>query len=154
MLRTGEDKTPRFVSLAMDRKAPRIRTIALWALSLLLAAMFLLSGSGKLGNAESAAGVPFDEQFVLWGYPGWFRIPVGLAEVAGAIALLVPAVRFYAAGGLTGLMLGATATHLWSNEAMLAPIPLVLAALAATVAWLARPAWVEQRLGRSGPQVA
>jgi putative oxidoreductase len=137
----------------MARKA-RLPTIALWALSLLLAALFLMSGSGKLTNADSSGGVPFDEQFVLWGYPAWFRIPVGLAEVAGAIAPLVPRVRFYAAAGLTLLMLGATATHLWSDEAMYAPIPLVLAVLAATVAWLSRPSWVQARLGRSGTQVA
>jgi uncharacterized membrane protein YphA (DoxX/SURF4 family) len=133
----------------------RGRSIALWSLSALLALMFLLSGSGKLLNGTTAGGVRFDEQFVLWGYPSWFRFPVGLAELAGAVGLLVPRLRPYAAAGLTLLMAGAAVTHLRIGEYAAAPIPLVLGALAATVAWLSRPAWVQERLARRGPaQVA
>ena len=129
------------------------RTIVLWTLSLLLAAMFLLSGSGKLTNAQASGGLRFDEQFVAWGYPSWFRFVVGAAEIAGAIGLLVPRLRFFAATGLVGVMLGAVATHLANAEAVAAPIPLVLASLVGTVAWMTRPTWVMARLGR-GAQLA
>lgn len=133
----------------------RARAIVLWSLSILLALMFLLSGSGKLLNGATAGGVRFDEQFVLWGYPAWFRFPVGAAELAGAIGLLVPRLRPYAAAGLTLLMAGAVVTHLRVGEVAAAPIPLVLGLLAATVAWLSRPAWVQERFVRRGPaQVA
>ena len=134
--------------------ATRTRAIVLWSLSALLALMFLMSGSGKLLNGASSGGVRFDEQFELWGYPSWFRFPVGLAEVAGAVGLLVPRVRSYAAAGLTLVMAGAVVTHLRIGEAAYAPIPLVLGALAAAVAWLSRPEWVQQRLGRRGAQAA
>src|SRR5688500_12915128 len=119
--------------MAMARTA----TIAIWILSTVLAAFFVMSGYGKLTNMETAGGVKFDEQFVLWGYPAWFRIPVGLAEVAGAIGLMVPRLRFYAAAGLVFLMLGGTMTHLRVGEYAFAPIPFVLAILNGAVAWMA-----------------
>ncbi|MFA5944332.1 MAG: DoxX family protein [Candidatus Thermoplasmatota archaeon] len=134
--------------------ASKARTITLWSLSVLLALMFLLSGSGKLRNAETAGGITFDEQFEEWGLPAWARFPVGLAEVAGAIGLLIPRARFYAATGLILVMGGAVLTHLRIAEYGIAIVPLALGALAATVALLTRPAWVQQRFGRSPTQVA
>lgn len=134
----------------MARKA---RTIATWTLSVLLTLLFLMSGSGKLLNSETSGGVRFDEQFEIWGYPSWFRFPVGLGEVAGAIALLIPPARPYAAAGLTAVMLGAVLTHLRIEDYGVAPIPLVLAGLAGTLGWLSRPAWVDQRLAGRRAQV-
>lgn len=130
----------------------KLRTVALWSLSVLLALMFLMSGSGKLTNGETATGMTFDEQFVAWGLPAWFRLVVGSAEVAGAIGLLVPRLRFYAAAGLTAVMGGAVLTHLRIEEYAPAVVPLVLGLLTATLAWLALPEWVSQRLGRGRAQ--
>lgn len=129
--------------------SPKARTIAFWTLSAILAAFFLMSGAGKLMNQETAEGVNFDRQFELWGLPAWFRFPVGLAEIAGAIGLLVPRLRFYAAAGLTLLMIGGAMTHLRVGEYAFAPIPLVLALLVGTIAWNHKPAWVDARLGRA-----
>jgi uncharacterized membrane protein YphA (DoxX/SURF4 family) len=122
---------------------PKTRSIVTWTLSVLLAAMFLLSGSGKLANAATSYGNTWDEQFVAWGYPAWFRLVVGAGEVLGAIALLVPRVRFIGAAVLTGLMLGAVPTHLLNGEGFAATVPLVLGVLTFTVAALTRPAWVD-----------
>ena len=138
--------------MALPARKSRVRTTVLWSLSVLLALMFLMSGSGKLTNGKSADGSTFDEQFVHWGLPAWFRFPVGLAEVAGAIGLLVPRLRFYAAAGLTALMGGAVLTHLRIEEYAFAVVPLVLGLLGATVAWLARPDWFVQRMGRGRAQ--
>jgi uncharacterized membrane protein YphA (DoxX/SURF4 family) len=117
----------------------KTRARLLLGLSALLALAFLASGGSKLANAPSASGLPFDQQFVAWGYPAWARLLVGAAEVAGAVGLLVPPTRFYAAGGLTLLMLGAIATHLRVGEAAYAPVPLALGLLTAFVAWASRP---------------
>ena len=128
----------------------KTRSILLWSLAGLLAAMFLMSGSGKLANGATQSGfASWDAQFEDWGLPAWARIVVGLAEVAAAIGILVPALRFYAASGLTLLMVGGVGTHIANAEWAIAPVPLVLAALAATLAWLRRPAWLDERLGRS-----
>ena len=40
------------------------------------------------------------------------------------------------------------------EEYVAAPIPLVLGALAATVAWLSRPAWIQERIASRTSQVA
>ncbi|MHB1260995.1 MAG: DoxX family protein [Thermoplasmatota archaeon] len=134
--------------------ATRFRTITAWTLSVLLAALFLMSGYGKLTNGQTAGGMSFDEQFVAWGLPAWARFPVGLAEVAGAIGLLVPRLRFYAAAGLTLVMGGAVLTHLRIAEYGVAIVPLVLGLLAAADAWITRPVWVQERFARSRAQAA
>lgn len=117
----------------------KTRSIALWTLSIVLALAFLASGASKLADAEAASGLAYHDQFVAWGYPAWARFIVGTAEVLGALALLMPRVRFFGAAGLTLLMLGAAVTHLRVAEYTYAPIPLVLAILTATVAWITRP---------------
>ncbi len=128
----------------------KTRSILLWSLTGLLAAMFLMSGSSKLANSATQNGFPsWDAQFEDWGLPAWSRILVGLAEVAGAIGILVPALRFYAASGLTLLMVGGVGTHIANAQWAIAPVPLVLAVLVATLAWFRRPAWLDARLGRS-----
>lgn len=127
----------------------RRRNILLWTGSILLAAMFLMSGSGKLMNGENTGGLTWDEQFVAWGYPAWFRFVVGSAEVLGAVLLLVPLARFYGAAGLTALMTGAVVTHIANGEGPYAAIPLVLGLIAGLIAWATRPAWVVDLLGRA-----
>jgi uncharacterized membrane protein YphA (DoxX/SURF4 family) len=117
----------------------KTRSRILLGLSILLALVFLMSGGSKLVNAKSAAGLPYGQQFIAWGFPDWARFVVGTAEVLGAIGLLVPRARFYAAGGLTFLMLGAVITHLRVAEYGYAPIPLLLGLLTTTIAWMAWP---------------
>ena len=117
----------------------KTRARILLGLAILLALAFLASGASKLTNAKSATGLTYDAQFVAWGYPAWARFLVGAAEVLGAAGLLLPATRFYAAGGLTLLMLGAIATHLRVGEAPYVAFPLALGALTATLAWANRP---------------
>jgi uncharacterized membrane protein YphA (DoxX/SURF4 family) len=50
--------------------------------------------------------------FAGWGYPPAFSFLVGVAEIAGAVALLVPRLSPYAALLLGGVMAGALATLL------------------------------------------
>ena len=127
--------------------ATKTTTIAFWTLSTVLALMFLMSGSTKLLNLTDPQGMTSEQQFTHWGLPTWFRFPVGLAEIAGAIGLLVPRLRFLAATGLTLLMIGGTVTHLRIGEYSIAPLPFILAVLSGILAWMTKPAWVRQRLG-------
>lgn len=131
--------------------ANKLASIALWALSIVLSLTFLMSGTSKLLNLTDPQGMSSEQQFVHWGLPTWFRFPIGLAEIAGAIGLLIPRLRFFAATGLTLLMIGGTFTHLRIGEYNIAPFPFVLAVLSGVVAWLTKPAWVRQRLGRAQP---
>lgn len=88
-----------------------------WVFAGLLAILFLLAGAGKLGGGAT-------EMFAKWGYPAWFAIFIGVAEVAGAIGLLVPKLTRLAILGLTFVMIGAAYTHLAAGEgfAVLRPV--------------------------------
>jgi len=100
------------------------KKIALWIVSILLAAAFLMSGGFKLLKPDEArAG------FVHYGYAPWFAILIGVSEALGAIGLLIPRLAALAAAGLSIIMVGAFFTHLTHHEASHTVVPLVLMAL-------------------------
>src|SRR6185437_10895813 len=81
------------------------KTITLWILSGLLAALFLFAGGFKLVKPEMAkAG------FVQMGYAAWFAIFIGVCEVLGGIGVLIPRVAGLAAACLSVIMAGAVYT--------------------------------------------
>ncbi len=113
--------------------------IALWIAQVLLALAFIASGAMKLTQplATLAASMPWTADV-----PGELVRLIGLAEVLGALGLVVPAATRIlprltplAATGLTLVMALASAFHLARGEATMLPVTLVLAALLAFVAW-------------------
>ena len=108
---------------------------ALWIVQGLLALLFLFAGGMKLVvPIEKLAGqVPL---------PGAFMRFIGVAEVLGAIGLILPqllgirpGLTPLAAAGLVIIMIGATAVTLAGGAVAQAPIPLVVGLLAAFVAY-------------------
>ena len=85
----------------------RARSILVWALTLLASLGIGLAGLTKFLQAEHWHGL-----FASWGYPPSFSFFVGAAEVAGALALLVPRVSSFAATLLAMVMLSAAVTLL------------------------------------------
>jgi putative oxidoreductase len=81
------------------------KNIGIWGLTVPLAALFLLAGAGKFG-AEATAN------FERFGYNDAFRVFIGVAEISGAIGLLVPRLAAWAAWGLVAIMAGAVYTHI------------------------------------------
>jgi len=113
--------------------------IALWAAQVLLAALFMMTGVMKvfLSPAEIVKAIPDFATMPL----GLVRF-IGIAELAGAIGLILPAVTRIAptlsplaASGLTVVMILAALFHISRGE--VAPLGLVipLGALATFVAW-------------------
>ena len=99
----------------------------------LLALIFLLSGSAKL------LGLEFEvDAFERWGYPVWFMYFTGAVEVAGAVALLIPRLASIAALGLSGVMVGAVATHVMHSEWMMLVIASVILLTAVWRAYVGR----------------
>lgn len=84
-----------------------IAPLLLWLISLFLTIVFVKAGWPKFSNTSGWA-----RAFVYWGFPTWFRILVGVIEVAGGLLLLVPQTAIYAAAGLAVIMLGAMGTHI------------------------------------------
>ncbi len=104
------------------------------SVSFLLALFFFYAGGSKLASPDAHI-----EAFVRWGYPVWFLYMTGLVEVAGAVLLLAPTVRFYGAALLACTMIGATVTHLRAGEMAAVPVPLVLLTFVGLIAWVSRP---------------
>jgi hypothetical protein len=113
--------------------------VTLWAVQLLLALMFGMTGLMNLSQ-------PIAVLARMLGWPG--SVPaglvrlVGLAELAAAIGLVFPALTrikpaltSWAAGGLAALMYMAVLFHLASGEAGALPLTLVVGGLSGFVVW-------------------
>ena len=127
-------------------------TYALWIVQGLLAALFLFAGGMKLV-------LPVEEMTEQIQLPGLFLRFIGVAEVLGALGLILPGLLRIrpgltplAAAGLVIIMIGATVVTLASGMVAPALISLVVGLLAALVAygrWRLAP-----HRGSSRPSVA
>ena len=111
-----------------------VREIVLWVLALLLALVCIRSGVLKLSG-----NIFWVRDFHRWGYPDWFRVVVGLIEIASAAFLLIPRFATYGGSMFAVVMLGAMATHYQYNEASRLPFNMVLLTLSVIVAFMRRP---------------
>lgn len=112
-----------------------IRNILAWTLTILLAVMFTFAGGVKLFNNPAMV-----REFAQIGLGQWFRYFTGIIEVSGAIGLLIPRVRFWAALQIAAVMVGATVANITVlHLPVMARATGVLLALALVLAWLRRP---------------
>ena len=85
---------------------PKWRLSLAWSLQIILAAVFTFTASRKfLADPLPVATVE------ALGTGQWLRVVIGVAELAGAIGLLIPSLARVAAACLATLMLGAIGTH-------------------------------------------
>lgn len=110
-------------------------TYALWIVQVLLAALFLFGGVVKLT-------MPVEELTAQVPVPGLFMQFISLAEIVGAVGLILPAalrirpgLTPLAAACLVVIMIGATTITLATLGAEMALFPLVTGLLAAFVAY-------------------
>ena len=110
-------------------------TYALWIVQGLLALIFLFAGGMKLV-------LPIEELTKQIPLPGLFLRFIAVAEVLGAIGLILPGLLRIrpgltplAAAGLLIIMIGATVVSLVSGGIAMALIPLVVGLLSAFVAY-------------------
>ncbi|HEX7069209.1 MAG TPA: DoxX family protein [Rhodothermales bacterium] len=105
----------------------------LWSCQVLLAAIFLFAGGMKLVLPLEALAGPV-------ALPGWFIRFIGVAEVLGAVGLILPellrirrVLTPLAAAGLAIIMVGATAITAFTGEVQLAVIPATVGVFAGIV---------------------
>jgi putative oxidoreductase len=108
----------------------RFKSICGWSLQLLLASFFVIQGIVKLTGSPA-----WISRFRAWGYPDRFYFVVGLAELLGAVLLLIPRLAKFGAVILIVVMVGATATHLIHGEPQIITT-VVLATLLAIVLYM------------------
>lgn len=65
-----------------------------------------------------------------WGYPLWFRFPIGLTEIGFAIALLIPKFRKMTIYGIFIWTVAAVITHLQAGQANMIVAPILFSVIA------------------------
>ncbi len=114
------------------------KTVLLWVFSVLIALIVAQQGWAKFFEDGR-----WTRSFAEWGYPAWFRILVGVGEVGGGAALLIPPVAMYGAVVVAAIMLGAVGTLLLDGRGVDAVTPVIYGVLAGWIAWERRklPVW-------------
>ena len=115
-----------------------------WLATAYLAIIFARAGIQKFSSNSGWA-----HAFEVWGFPVWFRILVGILELAGAALVLIPRTAAYGAATIIVVMLGAVGTHVVHAEGIHEVVPLIMATIVLLGRW--RRMW---RPGRPGPAVA
>ncbi len=74
------------------------------------------------------------------GYPGWFRVGLGIAQLVGVASLWSSRTRFAGAMGLAVILAGATVSHLrFGHDAEHTAPAVVTLAFLSLLAWMRRP---------------
>lgn len=118
----------------MEQRTRSADSVVVWILSVLLAVIFAATGIAKLTGTEPLSF----QAAAMRGFPTWIRMVVGVTELVGAAALLIPPVAGIAAGMLALLMIPATITQAVSGQAGVF-IPVVIFVLLLLVAWRRNP---------------
>lgn len=121
---------------AMHASPPATRrwaNVTLWVLQSVLAAVYVSSALPKL-VADPQTAAAFEP--IGLGPTGLFVI--GLLEIAGAVALLIPRLCGLAGLAFVGLMVGAVIATVAGVGAEMAALPAALLVLVAIVAWARR----------------
>ncbi|MGZ4898990.1 MAG: DoxX family protein [Candidatus Angelobacter sp.] len=108
----------------------RGQKIAMWVVSILLAALFLFAGLPKLLTPAKILSQ--------WVYAPWFLTFIGVCETLGAIGLLIPRLAALAAAGLSIIMVGAVYTLVSHHLMKELPVPIVVFILLLGVAYMRR----------------
>jgi uncharacterized membrane protein YphA (DoxX/SURF4 family) len=111
----------------------KTKNIITWILAGILALAFFGAGITKLLGAETQI-----KGFQSWGYPLWFRFPVGLVEIAFAIGLVIPGFRKITIYGIFIWTIVAVITLLQAGQANMIAGPILFSVFAATILFLLR----------------
>jgi putative oxidoreductase len=90
-------------------RATLVRTakmIGIWIPAILLVLIFAPQGWSKFSDASGWAAA-----FRHWGYPDWFRVTIGVVELAAVTLLLLGRTAAFGALLIIAVMLGGMATH-------------------------------------------
>jgi putative oxidoreductase len=103
--------------------------VVLWVFAVFLAWVFSRQGIAKLSDTSGWA-----RAFQLWHFPVWFRVSIGVAEIAAAALLLTRRTAFAGAIIIIVVMLGAMGTHVyWGRPSQVTSeiLPLTLSTMVA-----------------------
>lgn len=111
------------------------RKVGVWTATIFVGAIFFMVGASKIVQSGM-----WQQRFATqWGLPPWLAIITGLAELTGAVLILLPRTAVYGGSIIAAVMIGATGTHAMSGEFGNLAVTAVLGGLAAFVAWFRCP---------------
>ncbi len=113
--------------------------IGRWAMAIFPALVLLVGGLSKFTAADT-----WEADFESWGYDVRLVPVLGVVEILAAIAMVIPKTRFYGAGLIVAIMLGASVTRFLAGQVGPGVFTLAVAVVAYLSGWWARPAWFEQ----------
>lgn len=112
----------------LKRIARVVGLILLWMVTLLATAVMGKAGFGKFESTEG-----WQYWFQRWGYAPWFVYVIGVAELGGALLLLIPRMASYAAALLIAVMIGAFITVSTNQTDLSAVDPVINSVILAVV---------------------
>lgn len=108
------------------------KVVSTWVLAVLLGGLFIVAGVLKL------VGLDFlKESFIAWEYTLGFMFFIGILELLGGIAILIPRLSSWGAILIAIVMLGAAYTHMKFGE-QLTMLPVLVMACSIFLAYLRR----------------
>ena len=113
----------------MASKKQIVLDVVLWIFSLFLVWVFVRQGAAKFSDTSGWA-----RAFRLWHFPVWFRVLIGILEIAGSVLLLTRRTAFAGALIIMVVMVGAMGTHVyWGRPGQVTSeiLPLTLATIIA-----------------------
>lgn len=111
----------------------KTKKIISWVLAAIIAFGFLFAGITKLAGTEMQI-----KNLESWGYPLWFRFPIGLVELVFAVTILVPKYRTLTLYATFIWTLAAVITHLQASQAAMTGAPILFGVLAGVLLLLQR----------------
>src|SRR4051812_11200901 len=117
----------------------KTKNIIVWILAGLLAVAFVASGITKVLGVEMQI-----KNLESWGYPLWFRFPIGLTEIAFAIGLLIPRIRRMTINGIFIWTIVAVITHLQAGQPKMIIAAIIFGVIAGVIFFLTKEKAVNQ----------
>ncbi|GHB30433.1 membrane protein [Streptomyces viridiviolaceus] len=130
----SETAAPTTAAASVTSSRGRGARITLRVVQVLLALFFGAASALPKLIAHSSAAETFDEMG--WGSAGMYAI--GILELAGAVALLVPVLQSVAAMALSALLVGAFVVQLTVFDGENAATPVILIVPLLVIAWARR----------------
>ena len=113
----------------------RLATVGLHVLSALLSLQLTVVGLMQVAGAE-----PIRTNVAEMGYPSWFRVGIGVAQLVGVAGLWTERTRFPAAVGLSIILAGAVFSHVrFGHDAEHTAPAVITLVLLSVLAWARRP---------------
>ena len=113
----------------MGNRRQLVLDVVLWVFALFLAWVFIRQGIAKFSDTSGWA-----RAFLVWHFPVWFRVLIGVIETSAALLLLTRRTAFAGAIMIIVVMIGAMATHVyWGRPSQVTSeiLPLLLATVVA-----------------------